>query len=161
MPTPAKWLLSPTASRPLSTEPMKSPTFAEIIARICARDRRYAADAFVFLSEGLQFTVKAIQEKEKNRRHVTGQELALGLRDYALEQFGPLAMTVLARWGVHTTRDFGEMVFLLIGAGLFGKTEEDKIEDFDDVYNFATAFRTPFLPKLTAQRQPRPRPTTA
>ena len=128
---------------------------------VCVRDPRYAPDAYLFLSEGLQFTVKTIEEKDKARRHVTGRELALGLRTYALQQFGPMALTVLAHWGIHTTRDFGEMVFLLIEAGLFGKTDEDKIEDFDNVYTFAAAFRAPFLPKFTAKRRPRRRATTA
>ena len=63
-------------------------------------------------------------------------------------------MTVLGRWGVRTTRDFGEIVFALLGAGLLGKTEEDKIEDFDDLYDFDAAFRAPFRPKPRRRRNP-------
>ncbi|MGD9611881.1 MAG: Minf_1886 family protein [Kiritimatiellia bacterium] len=126
---------------------MEIPPFAEAVARLCARDGRYAPEAFVFLNEGLVQTLKQVQEKEKKPRQISGAELADGLRQHALAQFGPLALTVLNRWGVRTTRDFGEIVFLLLEAGLLGKTEEDKLEDFDDLYDFDAAFRAPFRPK--------------
>ena len=120
-----------------------------------ARDRRYAPEAFLFLHEGLLLVLKDVQEREHKPRQVSGAELADGLRRHALAQFGPLALTVLARWRVHTTRDFGEIVFALLRAGLLGKTEEDKIEDFDNLYDFDRAFRAPFRP------QPRPRTVPA
>ena len=126
---------------------MELPPFSEAIARICARDNRYAPEAFLFLNEGLLLTLKQIQEKEKKARQISGAELAEGLRSHALTQFGPIAMTVLNRWGIRTTRDFGEIVFALLRAGLLGKTEDDKIEDFDRLYDFDTAFRAPFRPK--------------
>ena len=126
---------------------MEIPPFTEAVARICARDRRYAPEAFLFLHDGLMSTLKQVQEKEKKPRQITGAELSEGLRKHALDQFGPLALTVLNRWGLRTTRDFGEIVFLLLDAGLLGKTEEDKIEDFDHLFDFHDAFRAPFLPK--------------
>jgi uncharacterized repeat protein (TIGR04138 family) len=137
---------------------MEIPPFAEAVARICARDRRYAPEAFLFLHDGLMSTLKQVQEKEKKSRQITGAELAEGLRAHAIEQFGPLSMTVLDRWGIRTTRDFGEIVFALLGAGLLGKTEEDKIEDFDDLYEFDAVFRAPFRPKPRRRPAPSPRP---
>lgn len=139
---------------------MEIPPFTEAVARICARDRRYAPEAFLFLHDGLMSTLKQVQEKEKKPRQITGAELSEGLRKHALDQFGPLALTVLNRWGLRTTRDFGEIVFLLLDAGLLGKTEEDKIEDFDGLYDFETAFRAPFLPKprRRAPKIPAPKP---
>ncbi len=139
---------------------MERPSLPEAVARICARDRRYDPEAFLFLNEGLIQTLKKIQEQEKKPRQITGAELSFGLRDHALGQFGPLAMTVLARWGVRTTRDFGEIVFLLLEAGLLGKTEDDKVEDFDHVYDFETAFRAPFRPKPVhrPRKTPAPKP---
>ena len=130
---------------------MEIPPFTEAVARICARDRRYTPEAFFFLHEGLMRTLKQVQDKEKKTRQISGAELSDGLRVYALEQYGPLAMTVLERWGVKTTRDFGEIVFLLLEAGLLGKTDEDKIEDFDNLFDFDTAFRAPFRPKPNSQ----------
>ena len=140
---------------------MELPPFAEAVARICARDRRYAPEAFLFLHDGLMLTLKQLQEKEKKSRQISGAELAEGLRTHALAQFGPLAMTVLGRWGVRATRDFGEIVFALLDAGLLGKTAEDKIADFDDLYDFDSAFRAPFRPKPRRPSSSRPRPRVA
>ena len=39
-------------------------------------------------------------------------------------------------WGIKSTRDFGEMVFVLVDGGVLSRTEADKVEDFDDVYPF-------------------------
>ncbi len=136
---------------------MELPPFAEAVARICARDRRYAPEAYLFLHDGLMRTLQQIQEKETKPRQITGAELSDGLRTYALEQFGPMTLTVLDRWGIRTTRDFGEIVFALLAAGLLGKTAEDKIEDFDTLYDFDQAFRAPFRPKARP-RKSNPRP---
>ncbi len=133
---------------------MELPPFNDAIGRICASDRRYAPEAYLFLNEGLVRTLKQIQDRETKYRQITGAELADGLRDHALEQFGPLAMTVLDRWGVHSTRDFGEIVFVLLAAGLLGKTEDDKIEDFDNLYDFDQALRAPFRPKPRPRKRP-------
>jgi uncharacterized repeat protein (TIGR04138 family) len=136
---------------------MELPPFADAIARICAADRRYAPDAYLFLNEGLVRTLKQIQDRETKPRQISGAELADGLRLYALDQFGPMAMSVLGHWGIHSTRDFGEIVFVLLAAGLLGKTDDDKIEDFDNLYDFDHAFRAPFRPKP----RPRKRPSAA
>ena len=133
---------------------MEVPLFAQAVARLCARDRRYPPEAYLFLHEGLLRTLKKVQETEKKTRQITGAELADGLREFALEQYGPLAMTVLARWNVRATRDFGELTFALLAAGLLGKTEEDRIEDFDDLFSFDDAFRAPFRPKPRARKRP-------
>jgi uncharacterized repeat protein (TIGR04138 family) len=71
-----------------------------------------------------------------NERHLTGQELCEAIRRYALEQYGYLAKTVFNSWGVRSTRDFGEIVFMLIEIGQMKKTKEDKLSDFDDVFDF-------------------------
>ena len=137
---------------------MEIPPFPEAVARLCARDHRYAPEAYIFLHDGLLKTLKQVQDKEKKPRQITGAELSDGLRAYALDQYGPLAMTVLGRWGVRATRDFGEIVFLLLDAGLLGKTDEDKIEDFDDLFDFDAAFRAPFRPKSSRRAHKLPAP---
>jgi uncharacterized repeat protein (TIGR04138 family) len=122
--------------------------FAEALDSIVASDPRYQRDAYVFLRDSLDFTTKQ-QKKVKGAtvRHVTGPELLGGVRQYALKEFGPLVMTVFDNWGIHSCEDIGSMVFNLIGAGIFGKTEEDSIEDFKDVYDFEEAFVKPFAPE--------------
>jgi uncharacterized repeat protein (TIGR04138 family) len=121
--------------------------FAEALDSIVVSDSRYQRDAYVFLRDSLDFTTKQ-QKKVKGAtvRHVTGPELLGGVRQYALKEFGPLVMTVFDNWGIHSCEDVGNMVFNLIGAGIFGKTEEDSIEDFKNVYDFEEAFVKPFAP---------------
>jgi len=104
---------------------------------VLKKDPRYRREAYDFIFEALEFTIKKIKEK----RHVSGQELLDGIRDYALQQFGPLSKMVFNKWGVHKTDDFGEIVFNLVNAGLLGKTEQDSIEDFRDRYDFADVFK--------------------
>ncbi len=125
--------------------------FAEALDSIVASDPRYQRDAYAFLRDALDFTTKQ-QKKVKgvSVRHVTGPELLDGVRQYALKEFGPLVMTVFDNWGIHSCEDGGNMVFNLIGAGVFGKTEEDSIEDFKNVYDFGEAFIKPFAPATPA-----------
>ena len=131
--------------------------FAEALDSIVKSDPRYQRDAYVFLRDALDFTTKR-QKKAKGTsiRHVSGPELLEGLRQYALKEFGPLVMTVFDNWGIHSCEDIGHMVFNLIGAGIFGKTEEDSIEDFKNVYDFKEAFVTPFAPERPIAVKPAP-----
>jgi uncharacterized repeat protein (TIGR04138 family) len=109
------------------------------VEALAERDGRYPKEAFFFVFEALQFTVKSLNLTGK-KRHVTGQQLAHGMKDFALDRFGPMSLTVLEHWHIRTTRDFGEMVFALVNAGLMGKTEDDSIEDFVNVYDFQKEF---------------------
>ena len=102
----------------------------------------YPPSAFTFVQEGLRYTVERLREhdSDEDERHVSGQELCMGLRDYALNQYGPLARTVLDSWNVKRTEDFGRMVFAMVDAKLLRKTEEDNLADFEGVYDFDEAF---------------------
>jgi len=107
---------------------------------VIAEDGRYPPEAYAFLHDGLAKAVKAVHGRHGTPRHVTGQELCHALRDLAIERWGHLAQTVLAKWNIHQTMDFGNMVYLLIDAGFMKKTEQDSMEDFRDVYAFEDAF---------------------
>jgi uncharacterized repeat protein (TIGR04138 family) len=122
--------------------------FAEALDSIVAADQRYQRDAYVFLRDALDYTTKQ-QKKSKGPavRHVAGPELLEGVRLYALKEFGPMALTVFSYWGIERCEDIGHMVFNLIGAGIFGKTEQDSLEDFKSVYTFQDAFVKPFRPE--------------
>jgi len=121
--------------------------FAEALESVVGSDPRYQRDGYIFLRDALDFTTKQ-QKKVKgvSVRHVSGPELLDGVRQYALKEFGPMVMTVFDSWGIRSSEDIGHMVFNLIGAGVFGKTEEDSIEDFKNVYDFEEAFVKPFAP---------------
>jgi uncharacterized repeat protein (TIGR04138 family) len=127
--------------------------FAEALDSILATDSRYHRDAYLFLRDALDFTTKQ-QKKIKGTavRHVTGPELLDGVRLYALKEFGPMVVTVFDSWGIHSCEDFGHMVFNLINAGIFGKTERDSIEDFKNVYDFEEVFVKPFAPTKALTR---------
>jgi uncharacterized repeat protein (TIGR04138 family) len=111
----------------------------------------YAIEAYAFVQEGLRETCERLAEGEGGdgsgdaefgggSRHVTGQELCIGLRDYAIDCFGTMARTVLEYWGVRRTEDFGKIVFAMIDAGLLRKTDEDTLADFCGVFEFDEAF---------------------
>ena len=129
---------------------MQNPDFSEIVTLICKEDSRFDRRAYDFVRLGLDHTVKELRKKDTPRpersRHVSGPELLEGLRAYALDQFGPLAKTVLNTWGVRRCRDFGDIVFNLIEYNVFSKTENDRPEDFSDIFDFDEAFVKPFQP---------------
>src|ERR1051325_11057731 len=103
---------------------MQEGNFDAAIEQIRAKDPRYQREAYQFVREALDHTHKNISRQNRGKlRHVTGQELLEGIRDYALAQFGPMAMTLLAEWGIHTGEDFGEIVFNMVEIGLLAKTE--------------------------------------
>jgi uncharacterized repeat protein (TIGR04138 family) len=127
---------------------MKHTDFNEALHKILEQDTRYAPEAYVFLREALDFTIKLLKKPDQGpARHVSGAELLDGLRQFALKEFGPLSLRVLHHWGVKRCEDFGEIVFNLVESGALGKTEEDRREDFAGGYDFERAFATPFLPE--------------
>ena len=145
--------------------PMQKIGFAEALDSIVKSDPRYERDAYVFLRDALDFTTKQ-QKKAKGTSvgHVSGAELLHVLRQYALKEFGPMVMTVFDSWGIHSSEDIGNMVFNLIDAGIFGKTEKDSIEDFRNVYDFQEVFVKPYAPEkpaVTRRRGELPAPNPA
>ena len=136
---------------------MQELTFETTLALILAKDPRYQRDAYLFVKDALDHTQKLIVKNNKGElRHVSGQELLGGVRDYALTQFGPMAAMVFEEWGIKRCEDFGEIVFNMVEIGLLGKTEKDSRDDFANGYTFEDAFRKPFLPasKLGSPESP-------
>ena len=121
--------------------------FEEALNLILKEYSRYPREAYVFLRLALNHTIKLMNKPDHGpARHISGQELLDGIRQYALREFGPLARTVLATWSITRTEDFGEIVFNLVKHGVLGKTDQDKKEDFAQGYSFEAAFTAPFLP---------------
>jgi len=136
---------------------MQEVNFDEVLEQILAKDPRFSRDAYLFVRDALDFTQKLIGKESRGTiRHVSGQELLDGLRQFALQQFGPMAVTVFEEWGVRNSRDFGEIVFNMVEASLLAKTEKDSRDDFQNGYDFTDAFRKPFWPqnKLTPAARP-------
>jgi uncharacterized repeat protein (TIGR04138 family) len=124
--------------------------FAEVVEQICGKDSRFVEDAYHFVQEGLNHTLKSLKRgSQQAHRHVSGQELLQGLREFALKEYGPMSKAVLNEWGIKTTDDFGQVVFNLVNSGVLGKNETDSPNDFKNVFTFDDAFVKPFAPKLT------------
>lgn len=140
----------PTTVRAIPT--MSDISFEEAVARSFQLDPRYQPGAYDFVREALHIAVKKFRGGDE-AQHVSGKELLEGVREYALKEFGPMALTVLRQWGLHRGIDVGNIVYNLITVGYFGKSEGDSLEDFGGGYDFETAFMQPFLPKRQRQGQ--------
>lgn len=109
-----------------------SAEFWAAVERIRADDARFARDAYAFVMDSLDFTMRRAGE----RRHLSAEELVRGLCANAKQRFGLFAFTVLDRWGLRTSSDVGDVVFQLISAGVLSRQESDTREDFDGVLDF-------------------------
>jgi len=126
-----------------------------ILAEITSRDPRYAYEAYEFIFAALHHTQRMLGKplakewsEDTPQHHVTGRQLAEGVRDLALRQFGLMARVVLRQWGIHSTADIGEIVFNLIDANLMSKTDADTRDDFRDVFDMDEALTRGFEIKL-------------
>jgi uncharacterized repeat protein (TIGR04138 family) len=126
---------------------MKFSGFNEAVALAVAKKETYRPEGYQFLRESLEATLKKRSKTKKQpvSSHVSAEELLEGFKRLALKEFGPMAPTVLHYWGIGSCRDIGEMVFSLVEAGAFGRTENDRIDDFERGFDFHEAFVVPFL----------------
>ena len=124
----------------------------QAIIELMQQDQRYHLEAYQFVREALAYAQKVMKmpatndegSEAKQDHHLTGQQLCQAIREFALEQFGFMAKTVLNSWGVHTTGDFGEIVYNLIRIKEMRKSKSDRREDFNDQYDFEVAFEPRF-----------------
>lgn len=120
------------------------------ISQAIAQDPRYHALGYEFVRDALHVAAKQFREGQDDQ-HVTGQEVLEGVRLHALEEYGPMALTVLNEWGIRRGEDVGHIVYNLIETGYFGKNEGDSLEDFSGGYVFEEAFNQPFQPTSRLQ----------
>ena len=111
------------------------------LEQIAIEDGRFGAAAVKFVYEGLGYTAKNVATEPK---HVSGETLCQGLKKLAIEKWGRLAMLVLDTWSIRTTRDFGEIVWLMIRHEWMSAQPTDSIDDFNDVYDFDVVFKKQF-----------------
>lgn len=134
---------------------MSDKNFPDVIREIHNQDSRFGKGAYYFIREALDHTLKSLEKTSQGKSgHVSGNELLEGIREYALERFGPMTLTLMDHWNVRKCRDFGEIVFNLVEHGILGRTENDSLEDFEGGYDFQKAFADPFLPH--SQKNPPP-----
>ena len=121
--------------------------FLSKIKKVLDKKPGYKLEAYSFVISALNYTVSRLDRP----RHVTAKELLYGIKEYGLDQFGPMTKTVFEHWGIKSTMDFGNIVFDLIKVGLFGKTEKDDIADFCDIYDFEETFEKNYRCNLIKQ----------
>ena len=138
-------------------------------AKLLQQDKRFKPEAYSFVYEVLDYAQNRLhlgeccpsepvvvapefesdeQDQEidlsdgpgMESKHISGRDLAEAARQYALEMYGFMAKTVLEGFGIKSTGDMGEIVYNMIQIGRMRKTPDDSRQDFDDVYDFATAF---------------------
>ena len=110
--------------------------FYTIVDQICESDRRYKSDAYEFVMEALAYS----QKKFKRSKHVSGEELLEGIKQLSLQKFGPLTLMVLRHWGITATEDFGSIVFNLVDNKILSKDSDDKVDSFQNGYDFHEVF---------------------
>ncbi len=133
--------------------------FSEVVDQIVENDPRYEREAYFFLKEALEFTLKELKRDQADpNSHVTAAQLMDGFRQLSLQEFGPMAMTVLEYWRVTSPEDVGNMVYAFIDNGVFGKTDSDALEDFRQTLDFYAAFVAPYeaMPSGSAPLPNRP-----
>ena len=86
---------------------MSEKNFPEVIKEIHHKDDRFGKGAYYFIREALDHTLKNLEKSnKKNKGHVSGIELLNGIRDYALDRFGPMTMTLMEHWNISKCRRF-------------------------------------------------------
>lgn len=116
------------------------------------KDAQFRPEGYQFLRESLEATIKKRSKGKQPppvSQHVTPSELLEGFRRLALKEFGPMAPTVLDYWGIHSCQDIGKMVFHLVEAGVFSRTDSDHPDGFNHGFDFHEAFTAPFVPPPT------------
>lgn len=108
----------------------------EVLDQLQERNPRFHPRSYVFVLRALHSVIQSLDEP----RHITGRELAEGVRELALGSYGPLARTVLEHWGIHETEDVGRVVFALVEQGILVKEDADRPEDFEDLFDFEEVF---------------------
>ena len=114
------------------------------IEELARQDRRYPPMAYMLVFEGLECALARLPA----RRHVTPRELAEGVREAALKQWGLLARTVLESWNIRSTGEIGDLVFNLIERKLLVAGAEDNRTQFEDLFDFDEGFDRAFADEL-------------
>lgn len=111
------------------------------LENIALKDGRYSPNVVRFVYEGLRYTTENLIAEPG---HITGKTLCKGLKSLAVKKWGRLAKLVLNTAGVKNTHDFGEIVYMMIKNEWMSAQSSDRMEDFDDVYDFQTEFKGNF-----------------
>ncbi|MCK5844271.1 MAG: hypothetical protein KAG97_06150 [Victivallales bacterium] len=128
---------------------MEQKNATKIIDRIVESDPRYSLEAYVFIGEAVNRTIRQMVE-DGGKRHITGGELLEGIRTFAIDEFGPMSEFVLRDWGLRETIDIGNVVFNMVENQLLNSSDNDSINDFKGVFERGEELSAPFNPSETS-----------
>jgi uncharacterized repeat protein (TIGR04138 family) len=120
--------------------------YHDSVAKLLLDDPRYTEDAYHFVRDTVEYAAHHLQRDAGRSQHISGQELLECMKLFALQEYGPMAHTVLRTWGIRETGDFGNIVFAMIGKKLLRASKDDAIEHFQNGFDFAVVFDSPFVP---------------
>jgi len=125
---------------------MRDENFTATVEQIIDEDPRFSGEAYAFISDAVLYTSQKLQADDSSKKkHITGKELLDGIKEFALQEFGPIAPEVLRHWGLNDSMSIGHVVFNMVNKNLLGKSQEDSLEDFKGGFDFDRAFSKPFL----------------
>lgn len=136
---------------------MKNLEFYNTVKKILLKDGRYALDAYEFINDAVIFTVKLFEQEKGKSRHVTGVELLIGVKEFAVKKFGPMSYEIFQEWGIVDGMSVGNIVFNMLDYGLLSKTDRDSIEDFRVDFNFEEELKKPFMPRQLKRNRALPK----
>lgn len=126
------------------------------LEQLVKTENRYPLPAYDMILEVVRLLIRHLAESGRQGQQLSlkGDFIAQGVRQLMLSRYGCMTMDVFNHWNIHSTSDFGRIVYNLISVGLLGADENDNISDFDDIYDFDEAFVQPFLPEKKVRRLP-------
>lgn len=125
-------------------------SFEKAVRDILRTNDDYAPDAYDFMRQALDEAAQQF-DKGTNGVHLSAEELYMGVAGLALKLYGPMAAHVLSFWGIDSSEDVGKIVFLLIEAGIFGKQEDDNIEQFKHLPDLQMMLDAPYNPRIASK----------
>lgn len=133
---------------------------SDSLSQTLQSDKRYKFPAYEFTMEAIKYAHDILELGQplprKNRREeddeppqdvdrdISAADICLAVKIYAVEQYGLLAKATLSAWGINSTYDIGQIVNNLIQCGELRASDKDKLEDFNNVYDFSIAFNEQF-----------------
>ena len=104
---------------------------------VAAMDERYAARGYALVMDVINFLFR-------DKKDISDYDILEEFKERTLDQYGPMAYTVLREWGIHSCRDVGNMVENLAASRRIRHSEGDDTGAFDAGYDFKEAFLGPY-----------------
>lgn len=112
-------------------EEEKQKQYLKRLEHVVKKDGRFNMEAVFFVLRSLEIAASINAGK-----HISAKQLLTVCELLGWREFSFLAREVFEKWGVKNSRDFGQIVWLLVENDLLGKQDGDKESDFDDGFSF-------------------------